>query len=71
MIDEGKDVPAAFRATTKKLKIEFFSSFNSFIFGKIYKMREQVLQKKEIPVFSANFKAGYLDHRHRGVQLLK
>ena len=26
---------------------------------------------EEIPVLSANFKPSYLDHRHRGVQLLE
>ena len=67
----GQRCPCCVPSNNKEAENWAVFSFNSFFFGKIYKMREQVSQGKEIPVFSANFKAGYLDHRHRGVQLLK
>ena len=67
----GQRCPCCVPSNNKEAENWAFFKFQFIFFGKNYKMIEQVLKSKEIPVFSANFKAGYLDHRHRGVQLLK
>ena len=70
MIDDGNDVPAAFRATTKKLQdvgsvgIRLDNTW-------IYKSKIQKWVVRKLPVPSANLEASNLDYRYGRIQLLK